>query len=48
MPRPEVCVGTVIIDDEKEYHAWLEQQKTFAELSSGKAVVKATYQSGGK
>ena len=38
----------VIIDDEKEYHAWLEQQKTFAELSSGKAVVKATYQSGGK
>ncbi|OAF01396.1 cytochrome-c oxidase [Bradyrhizobium centrolobii] len=38
----------VIVDEEGEYHAWLEQQKTFAELSLGKAVVKATYQSGGK
>ncbi|WGD49286.1 cytochrome c oxidase subunit II [Bradyrhizobium sp. CB1650] len=38
----------VIVDEEGEYHAWLEQQKTFAELSGGKAVVKATYQSGGK
>jgi cytochrome c oxidase subunit 2 len=38
----------VIVDDEHEYHAWLEQQKTFAELSRGNAVVKATYQSGGK
>ena len=38
----------VIVDEEREYHAWLEQQKTFAELSSGNAIVKATYQSGGK
>lgn len=38
----------VIVDEEREYHAWLEQQKTFAELSSARAVVKATYQSGGK
>jgi cytochrome c oxidase subunit II len=38
----------VIVDEEREYHAWLEQQKTFAELSSGNAIVRATYQSGGK
>lgn len=38
----------VIIEDEKDYHAWLEQQKTFAELSGQNAVVRATYQSGGK
>ena len=38
----------VIVDEETEYHAWLEQQKTFAELSGGNAVVKAAYQSGGK
>ncbi|MEK9284090.1 MULTISPECIES: cytochrome c oxidase subunit II [unclassified Bradyrhizobium] len=38
----------VIVDEEHEYHAWLDQQKTFAELSSGKAVVKATYQAGSK
>lgn len=38
----------VIIEDEKDYHAWLEQQKTFAELSGHNAVVRATYQSGGK
>ncbi len=38
----------VVIDEEREYHAWLEQQKTFAELSSGSAIVKTTYQSGGK
>lgn len=38
----------VIIEDEKDYHAWLEQQQTFAELSGQNAVVRATYQSGGK
>ncbi|WP_234680895.1 cytochrome c oxidase subunit II [Bradyrhizobium monzae] len=38
----------VIVDEEHEYHAWLEQQKTFAELSGGNAVVRATYQSGDK
>jgi cytochrome c oxidase subunit II len=38
----------VIVEEEKDYHAWLEQQKTFAELSGRNAVVRATYQSGGK
>ena len=38
----------VIVEEEKDYHAWLEQQKTFAELSGQNAVVRATYQSGGK
>jgi cytochrome c oxidase subunit II len=38
----------VIIEEESDYHAWLDQQKTFAELSGPKAVVRATYQSGGK
>jgi cytochrome c oxidase subunit II len=38
----------VIVEEEKDYHAWLEQQKTFAELSGRSAVVRATYQSGGK
>ena len=38
----------VIVDEEREYHAWLEQQKTFAKLSPGSAVVKARYRSGDK
>ena len=38
----------VMVDEEGAYHAWLEQQKTFAELSGRNAVVRATYQSGGK
>ncbi len=38
----------VIVEEEKDYHAWLEQQKTFAELPGRNAVVRATYQSGGK
>ncbi|MBB4380857.1 cytochrome c oxidase subunit 2 [Bradyrhizobium sp. Rc3b] len=38
----------VIVDEEREYHAWLEQQKTFAGLPPASTVVKATYQSGGK
>ena len=38
----------VIIDNESEYHAWLEQQKTFAELSGPSAVRKAAYKSGGE
>jgi len=33
----------VIVDEEREYHAWLEQQKTFAELSGRSAVTRATY-----
>jgi cytochrome c oxidase subunit 2 len=36
----------VIIDEEGAYHAWLEKQQTFAELSRRNAVMKATYKSG--
>jgi cytochrome c oxidase subunit II len=38
----------VIVEEESEYHAWLEQQKTFAELSGRGAVTKAAYKSGGE
>ena len=38
----------VIVDEEREYRAWLEQQKTFAELSGRSAVTKAAYKSGGE
>ena len=38
----------VIVEEESEYHAWLEQQKTFAELSGRKTVMRATYKSGGE
>jgi cytochrome c oxidase subunit 2 len=33
----------VIVDDEKDYHAWLEKQRTFAELSGQHGVTKAAY-----
>ena len=38
----------VMVDDEGAYHAWLEQQKTFDELSGRNDVTKAAYKSGGK
>jgi cytochrome c oxidase subunit II len=42
----------VIVEEEKDYHAWLEKQKTFAELSGprnlAKASYKASYKAGGK
>ena len=38
----------VVVEEESEYHAWLEQQKTFAQLSGGSAVTKAAYKSGGE
>lgn len=38
----------VIVEEESKYHAWLEKQQTFAELSRRNAVMKATYESGGK
>jgi cytochrome c oxidase subunit II len=38
----------VIIEEESEYHAWLDQQKTFAELSGRSVVTRATYKSGGE
>ena len=36
----------VVVEEESEYHAWLEQQKTFAELSGRSAVTRAAYKSG--
>jgi cytochrome c oxidase subunit 2 len=36
----------VIVEEEKDYHAWLGQQKTFAELSGQRDVAKAAYKSG--
>jgi cytochrome c oxidase subunit 2 len=33
----------VIVEEEKEYHAWLEKQRTFAELSGQRNVAKAAY-----
>jgi cytochrome c oxidase subunit II len=38
----------VIVEEESEYQAWLEQQKTFAELSGRSAVTRAAYKSGGE
>jgi cytochrome c oxidase subunit 2 len=38
----------VIVEEEREYHAWLDQQKTFAELSGRSVVTRATYKSGGE
>jgi cytochrome c oxidase subunit 2 len=38
----------VVVEEESEYHAWLEQQKTFAELSDRSAVQRAAYKSGGE
>ena len=38
----------VIVEEEGEYHAWLEKQQTFAELSRRNAVKKATYKPGEK
>jgi cytochrome c oxidase subunit 2 len=36
----------VIVEEEKEYHAWLEKQRTFAELSGQRNVAKAAYKTG--
>jgi cytochrome c oxidase subunit 2 len=38
----------VIVEEESEYHAWLDQQKTFAELLGRSDVTRATYKSGGE
>jgi len=38
----------VIVEEAKDYHAWLEKQKTFAELSGQRNVAKAAYKAGGK
>src|SRR5258706_3625518 len=36
----------VIVEEEKDYHAWLEKQRTFAELSGRRGVAKAAYKLG--
>jgi cytochrome c oxidase subunit II len=36
--------GTVIVEEEGKYHAWLAKQQTFAELQGLHAVTKASYQ----
>jgi heme/copper-type cytochrome/quinol oxidase subunit 2 len=35
--------GSVVVDDEPAYRAWLAKQKTFAELGSGSKIMKASY-----
>jgi cytochrome c oxidase subunit 2 len=36
----------VIVEEEKDYHAWLEKQKTYAELSGHRNLAKAAYKTG--
>jgi cytochrome c oxidase subunit 2 len=36
----------VIVEEEKDYHAWLGKQRTFAELSGQRGVAKAAYKTG--
>ena len=36
----------VIVEEEKDYHAWLGKQRTFAELSGQRGVAKAAYETG--
>lgn len=38
--------GTVIVEEESKYHAWLEKQQTFAELQGRHTVMNATYKVG--
>jgi len=38
--------GTVVVEDEGQYHAWLEKQKTFAELSARSMIKRAAYKFG--
>src|SRR3569623_1662033 len=38
--------GNVIVQEESEYHAWLEKQQTFAMLSGQHNIMKATYKIG--
>lgn len=33
----------VVVDDEAKYHAWLEKQQTFAQLTGGRITQKASY-----
>jgi cytochrome c oxidase subunit II len=38
--------GTVVVEEESEYRAWLKKQQTFAELHGQHAIIKATYKVG--
>jgi len=38
----------VTVEEAKDYRAWLEKQKTFAELSGQRNVAKAAYKAGGE
>jgi cytochrome c oxidase subunit 2 len=38
--------GKVVVDETTDYQAWLQKQKTFAELSSAPRTTRATYQTG--
>jgi cytochrome c oxidase subunit 2 len=38
--------STVIVDETSQYRAWLEKQRTFAELRQRRAVAKAAYEVG--
>jgi cytochrome c oxidase subunit 2 len=40
--------SNVIVQEESEYHAWLEKQQTFAALSGHRPITKATYKTRGK
>jgi cytochrome c oxidase subunit 2 len=39
--------GTVIVEEEPEYHAWLAQQRTFAGISGRSSMNRAAYKVGG-
>jgi cytochrome c oxidase subunit 2 len=38
----------VIVEEEKDYRAWLEKQRTFAELSGQHNIARAAYKTGGE
>lgn len=38
--------GTVVVEEESQYHGWLEKQQTFADLREQRATRNAAYQSG--
>jgi cytochrome c oxidase subunit 2 len=38
----------VVVDEEKDYHAWLDKQRTFAELSGQRKVTNAAYKTESK
>ncbi len=40
--------SNVIVDDDKQYHAWLSKQQTFAQLSGQQTLRKASYRTNGQ